>query len=114
MGIDGIGGSGRPPPSGGGDVGRPSGDFRVDGAERTTGADAADIDIQRLESGEWTLDQYLDARVARALEHLAPALSPEELGLLKDQLRAQLEADPLLQRLVRQATGLAAADNDNA
>jgi hypothetical protein len=113
MGIDGIGGSGRPPPGGSGGVERPSREFDAQETGEVVPGDA-DLDIQRVESGEWTLDQYLDARVDRAVEHLAGSVSADELELIKEQLRAQLQADPLLQGLVRQATGVAAADNDNA
>ena len=42
----------------------------------------------------------------------AGALGPEQLQLLKEQLREQLEADPMLQRLVQRATGIAASDNE--
>ncbi len=119
MGIDGIGGSGRPPPGGPSGVERSSGQFEVEagqGASEVQGASEAqaDLDIQRVERGEWTLDQYLDARVDRAVDHLRAVLPAEEMELLKQQLRTQMESDPLLQNLVRQATGIAPADNDSA
>jgi|SRR5690606_25896023 len=113
MGIDGIGGSGRPPPGGSSGVERPSGQFEVEAGQNAS-ATEADLEIERVERGEWTLDQYLDARVDRAVDHLRAALPAEEMELLKQQLRTQMESDPLLQHLVRQATGVAPADNDSA
>jgi hypothetical protein len=101
MGVDGIGssgGSGPIDPSLG--VGRPSADFAV---EHTDAAQASDLD--RVASGELSVDAYLDARVREATTHLAGALDPEQLATLQEQLREQLRTDPLLARLVHRALG---------
>lgn len=110
MGIDGIG---KPPP--GGPTG-PSGSsgvgpsaparesFQVQktgGAERSQAADP----LARLERGEITVDQYLDARVGHAVEHLQSKLSVEQLDFVKNSLREQLRTDPVLLELVRRSTG---------
>ena len=102
MGIDGIG---KPPPVGpAGGVTAPTGssaDFQLHGVE---GA-APSSELRRLERGEIGLDAYLDARVTEATNHLAARLTPEQLESVRQTLRAQLSADPVLAELVRRATG---------
>lgn len=101
MGVDGIGssgGSGPPDPAAG--VGRPSADFAVERADATSASD-----LDRVASGELSVDSYLDARVQEATTHLASALGPEQLATLQEQLREQLRTDPLLTRLVHRALG---------
>jgi hypothetical protein len=72
----------------------------------------ANDDLKRLELGELTREQYLDARVAQAISHLDGALGPEQLEALREQLRDQLTSDPTMQRLLQRATGVAQADNE--
>jgi hypothetical protein len=102
MGIDGIG---KPPPVGpAGGASAPTGssaDFRLPSVE---GA-APSSELARLERGEIGLDAYLDARVAEATSHLTARLAPEQLEIVRQTLRAQLSADPVLAELVRRATG---------
>ena len=102
MGIDGIG---KPPPVGpAGGVPAPAesgADFRLPGVE---GA-APSSDLERLERGELGLDAYLDARVSEATRHLTARLGPEQLELVRQTLRSELSADPVLVELVRRATG---------
>jgi len=108
MGIDGIG----KPPSPPGGVGGPSGvggggstgaTFRVEQASGA--APAGSSELERLGRGEISLDEYLDARVLEATEHLGGKLSAEQLDFVKSTLRAQLESDPVLIELVQRATG---------
>ena|SRR5688572_994665 len=108
MGIDGIGKPPAPPPGVGGPSGvagggASGGTFRVEqsgGAAETTSSD-----LERLGRGEISLNEYLDARVGEATQHLVSKLSPEQLDFVKSSLRAQLETDPVLIELVRRATG---------
>lgn len=105
MGIDGIGkppGAGAPPAPGVGGASKPSGEtFRVDKEEAVAGTDP----LARLERGEIDVDQYLDARVNHAVEHLEGKLSPEELEFVRDTLKDQMKSDPVLIELVRRSTG---------
>ncbi len=107
MGIDGIGkppGAGAPVgPGGVGGASKPTGEtFRVDKAEQAQGVDP----LSRLERGEINVDQYLDARVDHAVEHLQGRLSPEQLDFVRDTLRDQMKTDPVLVELVRRSTGV--------
>lgn len=110
MSIDGIG---RPPVP-------PSGARPVDGApaagaggetfqvqhKTTTGAvEAASSGLlERLERGELSVEQYLDARVDEAVAPFASRLPSEKLDFMRSSLRAELENDPVLVELVRRAT----------
>jgi hypothetical protein len=109
MGIDGIG---KPPPVGpAGGVPAPTGsggDFRLPGVE---GA-APSSDLARLERGEIGLDAYLDARVAEATRHLSDRLGPDQLDIVRQTLRTELSADPVLVELVRRATGKTVESSD--
>ncbi len=58
-----------------------------------------------MSRGEIGLDEYLDARVQEATQHLASKLSPDQIEFVKSTLRAQFETDPVLIELVRRATG---------
>ena len=68
-------------------------------------ASVATSDLARLERGEIGLDAYLEARVEEATRHLAERLGPEQLEFVKQTLRSELAADPVLLELVRRATG---------
>lgn len=114
MGIDGIGkppGAGAPPVAAG--VGRagsaaPAGEaFKLDKAGATERAEGTDP-LSRLERGEIDVNQYLDARVSHAVEHLQGKLSSEQLDFVKSSLREQLSTDPVLIELVRRSTGTSA------
>lgn len=109
MSVDGIGGGGRNvggvgPLDGAtapnstdsaGDVGR------AGEAERTL----ATGELERLGRGEITLDQYLDGRVADAIEHLHGRMPAAQIDFVRAALRESLASDPVLVELVRRATG---------
>jgi len=107
MGIDGI--SGRGPGGLGGVTGpnapvRTSDSFRLDAqgsVERTGLSDA----LEKVRSGELSLDQYLDGRVQEAVQHLVGKLSPEQLDFVRETLREQLSSDPVLVELVQRSVG---------
>jgi hypothetical protein len=117
MGIDHIGGKGPPmPPATGGvsNVGAPSAPFppvsetpAAVPAASATGVEATTL--QRLRSGELTLDGYLDAKVAEATGHLV-GVTPAVLQAIRDALREQLASDPGLADLVRTVSGGPASD----
>ncbi|MEB2310316.1 MAG: hypothetical protein OZ921_07310 [Sorangiineae bacterium] len=110
MGIDGIGKPGGGPLGTGG-VASPGGgtpiqgeSFRVDQTS-AAGPPTGSEELGRLERGEIGLDQYLDARVTGAVEHLQGELPAEQLEFVRESLREQLATDPVLVELVRRATG---------
>jgi hypothetical protein len=77
------------------------GTFKV---ERPTSVRATAA-LDRVRSGEMTVEQYLDLKVEAATAHLAGPATPEQLSFIKNSLREQLAADPVLVDLVRAATG---------
>ncbi|MEO8184797.1 MAG: hypothetical protein ABI895_38810 [Deltaproteobacteria bacterium] len=108
MAIDGIGKGGDVPkvdPSSGSTsvTGVDSERFELstEGVEPSQGAGL----LERVQRGEVGLDAYLDVRVNDAVGHLEGRLSPEQLEFVKEELRAQLQSDPVLIELVRRATG---------
>jgi hypothetical protein len=116
MGIDGIGG--KPPigPAGVGGQAVPRGEGfsleqggatpRIQPASEVSGTEALD----RFHSGELSIDEYLDTRVDKAVEHLASVLPASHLELLKEQLKEQLKTDPSVGVLVQRATGVIPSD----
>jgi hypothetical protein len=108
MGIDGIGKGGDVPKvdssSGSTSVTGVEGErfeLSTEGVEPSPGAGL----LERVQRGEVGLDAYLDVRVNDAVGHLEGRLSPEQLDFVKEELRAQLQSDPVLIELVRRATG---------
>lgn len=108
MGIDGIGKGGDvpkvAPSSGATSVKGVEGErfeLSTEGVEQTQGAGL----LEQVQRGEVGLDAYLDVRVNDAVGHLEGRLSPEQLEFVKEELRAQLQSDPVLIELVRRATG---------
>jgi hypothetical protein len=107
MGIDGIGKPpGAPPleaPSGASGTPGTGATFRVEDASAPSSVQTSELD--RLTRGEISLDDYLDARVSEAVQHLQGKLSSEQLSFVRQTLRDELATDPVLVELVRQATG---------
>ncbi|MEY4549491.1 MAG: hypothetical protein RL685_5686 [Pseudomonadota bacterium] len=108
MGIDGIGKGGDTPKvdpsSGATSVKGIEGErfeLSTEGVEQAQGAGL----LEQVQRGEVGLDAYLDVRVNDAVGHLEGRLSPEQLEFVKEELRAQLQSDPVLIELVRRATG---------
>jgi hypothetical protein len=66
-----------------------------------TGSD----ELQKLRRGEMTFEEYLDIRAERAVESLRATVSAEQLELVRETVRAQLENDPNIAALVRRVTG---------
>lgn len=105
MGVDGISGGGPPripdAPSADGASSKEH-TFKVGEADAT---ETVSADLSRVESGEMSIEEYLDARVEQATAHLQAALPPEQLQLLQETLREQLSTDPVVASLVQRATG---------
>lgn len=126
MGIDGIGG-GKPPfgPSTGAANGasKVGGEgFSLDrtGASSKTAASqseatesvSATADLERLQSGAISLDDYLQTRAEKAVAHLESVVPADQLELIKEQLVHQMKQDPSVASLVQRATGILPTDND--
>ena len=115
MSIDGIGRPPVPPGAGGPTEGASapaSGTtaFRVSESSALEGPSALGP-LERLERGELSLDEYLDARVDEALAPFQSQLSSEKLEFMRSALRAELETDPVLVEYVRRASaGLSAGE----
>ena len=111
MGIDGIGkGGGIAPgavdPSSQevGGVEKSEREFSIDDVSGSAGAEPSES-LQQLQRGEISLDEYLNLRVDGAVQHLEAKMSPEQLAFVREELKEQLQSDPVLSQLVRQATG---------
>jgi len=65
------------------------------GASRPTSPELA-----KLRRGDWTLEEYLDDRVNRALAKLPRWLSSEQREAVRDTLRFQMATDPALEEIV--------------
>ncbi len=107
MGIDGIGKPpGAPPlegPSGASGAAGTGASFRVEDTAPASSVQTSEL--EKLARGEISLDDYLDARVSEAVQHLEGRLNTEQLAFVRQTLRDELATDPVLVELVRQATG---------
>ncbi len=119
MGIDGIGKGGAPPPASGIDrsasptaseIGSSSTEFKVGKAASAEAVGAASLD--QVRSGAISVSQYLDLKVDEATAHLGDRLSAEQFSFVRQSLRDQLAADPMLVDLVKAATGQLPPPND--
>jgi hypothetical protein len=72
--------------------------------DRTATASSESPLFQRLERGEISREQYLDARVEEAIAPFAAMLTRDQLDFMRTTLREQLELDPILVELVQRAT----------
>ena len=108
MGIDGIGKGGDTPkvdPSSGATSVKGVEGERFELSTEGVGPTQSAGLLDQVQRGEVGLDAYLDVRVSDAVGHLEGRLSPEQLEFVKEELRAQLQSDPVLIELVRRATG---------
>lgn len=127
MGIDGIGG-GKPPigPSGGAtgpskasgegfSLDRPSAAASAGAASKTEASRAvsATAELERLQAGEISLDDYLQARANQAVAHLEAVVPAEQLQIIKEQLVHQMKQDPTVASLVQRATGVLPTDHES-
>ena len=134
MGIDGIGG-GKPPigPSAGANgaakvggegfsLDRTGGSSKASTIERNQIEQSHEVnataDLERLQAGEISLDDYLQTRADKAVAHLESVVSADQLSIIKEQLVHQMKQDPSVAALVQRATGIlptdpSAADNES-
>jgi hypothetical protein len=89
-------------------------DISGPGAAGPRAADAATSTAQvgqspaaEVRSGNLSIEQYLDRRVAEATRHLEGKVPAADLSDIQTMLRAQLQSDPTLIEMVRAATGVA-------
>jgi hypothetical protein len=114
MGIDGIGRPPVPPvgaPGGTQGIGsaEPTKTFQVGAAPAAVTISRVSAELERLQRGELSLDEYLDQRVEQAVGHLVGKIGVEQLDFVKQSLREQLGTDPVLTELVRRTTGVSPA-----
>jgi hypothetical protein len=114
MGVDGINGpGGGAPPTGPSDVAGAASQgaepARFDRALDPTSS-SAPTDLERVASGELSVDDYLDARVHAATAHLNGVLNEDQLSQVREELRDRLSTDPLLARLVQRALGVSPSE----
>lgn len=114
MGIDGIGRGGGKPVSGVGAADAPGAAPEVAGVaapEATAAPGASEAvagtgPLARLQRGEIGLTEYLDLRVADAVAPYVGKLPAAQLDVIRDTLRDAMVSDPVVQELVRRATGV--------
>ncbi len=105
MAIDGISKPSGPPtplPSATSGV-EPATRFTVEQTAPATGVEAADP-LNRLQRGEITRDQYLEARVEEAVAPFTTRLDSDQLDFMRSVLREKLDTDPVTMDLLRRAT----------
>lgn len=95
----------RPPAS---EAPRPGGAFEIGSAGRAgaaSAAGAASPELERLLRGELDRAGYIEARVEAAIEPLRGRVAAEQLEAVRETLVEQMETDPVLVELLRQAAG---------
>ena len=60
--------------------------------------------LEKLKRGEWTVEQYIEDRVERALGAVPVPLTAEQRDSVRETLRAQLETDPVVREYARLTT----------
>jgi hypothetical protein len=60
--------------------------------------------LARLRRHEISLDEYVDFRAARAVEHLKGQVSPEQLAIVQETIKESLTNDPVFSEQVRRVT----------
>jgi hypothetical protein len=71
---------------------------------RPSGASGSE-ELQKLRRGEMTFEEYLDHRAELAVAYLRSSVPAEQLELVRETVRAQLENDPKIAALVQRVTG---------
>jgi hypothetical protein len=108
MGVDGIGGRAA------GAVGASeptaveqatSEPVRGTGSLRDVPGASGSLALQQLERGEINVEQYLDARVADAVQHLEGRFPASQIDFVRKALRDEMSTDPVLVELVRRTAG---------
>jgi hypothetical protein len=66
--------------------------------------------LERVRRGELGLEEYLEARVAKAVAPFRGRLSTANLSMLEANLRHLIRSDPVLVEMVRTLTGQTPSD----
>jgi hypothetical protein len=108
MGIDGVGKGGvsgvTPETVGSAGSPEPVGAApALDAGHRVEQASVSEA-LAQLRRGEIDRSRYLDVRAQAAVSHLEGRLPAEQVDVVRETLRTQLESDPVLAELVRRAT----------
>lgn len=75
------------------------------GSARDVPGASGSLALQQLERGEIDVQQYLDARVADAVQHLEGRFPASQIDFVRKALREELSSDPVLVELVRRTAG---------
>lgn len=60
---------------------------------------------RKLRAGEINLEAYYDATVELGLAHLRNRMTPEQLEVVRERMREEVESNPILVKMVRDAIG---------
>ena len=60
---------------------------------------------RKLRAGEISLAEYYDATVELSLKHLRNQMPPEQLEVVRERMREEVETNPVLAKMVRDAIG---------
>jgi hypothetical protein len=61
--------------------------------------------LRRLRAGEIDRPGYYDAMVELGLAHLQGRMPIEQLEIVRERMREEIESNPVLMKMVREATG---------
>lgn len=78
---------------------------RIGGSTARDSARSGSDALQKLKRGDITLEEYLDARVERALVRLGRLVTEEERSVLREVAREHAMSDPVVQAYVQRALG---------
>ena len=60
---------------------------------------------RKLRAGEIDLEGYYDATVELGVAHLRNRVTPEQLEIVRERMREEVETNPILVKMVRDAIG---------
>jgi len=60
--------------------------------------------LEKLKRGEWTVEQYIEDRVERALGAVPVPLTAEQREAIRETLREQVATDPVVREYARLTT----------
>ena len=78
---------------------------RIGGSTARDSARSGSDALQKLKRGDITLEEYLDARVERALVRLGRLVTEEERSVLREVAREHAMSDPVVHAYVQRALG---------
>ena len=117
MGIDSIGKPKAPVaglPNASSSVSDVSGTSTFEVRTNKTEGVTATSDVDELQAGKISVDDYLDRKVAAATQHLDGKVAAEKLQWIRETLRTQLQQDPMLKEMVRRVNQGVATTTDGS